>query len=132
MISNKRSLDMGDNIGMQIMVKQLKLLDEDFTMLLNKPSFYTKKPHMQIIKEVNPTTILSIVMGKIIPFAVKYKDLDEQPITKLMVSTGEAILQQVRLELYLRDLKNKEISPKVKLQEYIKISNLDIKKKSKY
>ena len=36
-------------------------------------------------------------MGKIIPFVVKYNDLEKQPITNLMSSTGEAILREIGL-----------------------------------
>ena len=61
---------------------------------------------MKVIKDLDPYLIISIVIGKLIPFTLKYKNLDEQPITKLIISVGKAMLKEVSVELYKRDLKN--------------------------
>ena len=123
MISNKRSLS-NDNVGLQILVSQLKLLDDDFINLFRKPS--SKKAYMATIKDLDPSLILSIILGKVIPFAIKYKDLDEQPITKLIINIGETIVNEAAFKLYEQDLKNNLISPEVKFKEYRTLKNLNL------
>ena len=109
LIGNKRSVEL-NNIGLRIIARQLKSLDEDLSTLLKKTSFSSHKSYAKVIKEIDSSLILSVVMGKIIPFVVKYSDLEKQPVTNLMWSTGEAILREVALELYKRDLKSGHIS----------------------
>jgi len=54
---------------------------------------------MKLFKDIEPTLILSVVMGKIIPFVVKYNDLESQPITNFIIQIGEEILKIVYLEM---------------------------------
>ena len=67
--------------------------------MLKKGSFSYHKSYAKFLKAIDTDTslILSVVMGKIIPFVVKYNDLEKQPITNLMSSTGEAILREIGL-----------------------------------
>lgn len=115
-----------DNIGLRIISRQLKCLDEDLSTLLNKASFSYHKSYGNVLKEIDSTLILSVVIGKIIPFVVKYSDLEKQPVTNLMLSTGEAISKEVCLEMYKRDLKSCHISSKLSFNEYIKEKNLSL------
>jgi len=78
---------------------------------------------MKLFKDIEPTLILSVVMGKIIPFVVKYNDLESQPITNFIIQIGEEILKIVYLEMYRRDLGNEKISSELKFYEYIKQNN---------
>jgi len=128
-ISNKRSLGIDNKIGMEIVGRQLKLLDEDFNNLISSPSFNKSKSYMKIIKLIEPTSIVAIVISKIIPFAVKYKELDDQPITKLIFSVGEAILTEVRIQSYLKYSNSSSTGlekNKVDFEQYIKLNDLNL------
>ena len=109
---------------MKIIARQLKLLDEDFRQLFNKPIFYTKKNYMKTIKEMDPSLIVSIVMGKLIPFSLRFEDLDKQPTTKFIVDVGETIFKQFVNEIYSKDLKNKVIEENVTIKDYMLANNL--------
>lgn len=124
-ISNKKSLDM-DKGELKIISRQLKLLDEDFIELFNKPIFYTKKKYMKTIKEMNPSLIVSIVMGKLIPFSIRFKDLDNQPTTKFIMDVAETILKQFVYEMYSKDLKNKVIKKDLSIHDYMLANGLNI------
>jgi len=80
---------------------------------------------MKVIKDIDPSLILSVVIGKVIPFVIKYKDLESQPITNFIIQIGEEILKVVYLEMYRRDLENENISSELKFYEYIKQNNLN-------
>jgi hypothetical protein len=113
-----------DKGEMNIISRQLKLLDEDFIHLFNKPMFYTKKNYMKTIKEMDPSLIVSIVMGKLIPFSIRFKDLDKQPTTKFIMDVAETIFKQFVYEMYSKDLKNKVIKENVSIKDYMLVHNL--------
>ena len=73
---------------------------------------------------MNPATIVSIVMGKLIPFSMRYKDLDEQPTTKFIMDVAETILKQLVFEMYSKDLKKKVIEENVTMEEYMLVNDL--------
>ena len=122
-IKNKKSLG-ADTGELQVISRQLKLLDEDFIQLFNKPVFYTKKNYMKIIKEMDPSLIVSIVMGKLIPFSMRYKDLDKQPTTKFIMDVAETIFKQLVYEMYSKDLVNKVIKENVTIKDYMLLHDL--------
>jgi len=124
LISRKRSVELSNDIGFNIIIRQLESLNEDIIILFNISSFIRNKPYMQIIKDIDPSLILSVVIGKVIPFVIKYNDLESQPITNFIIQIGEEILKVVYLEMYKRDLENEKISSELKFYEYIKQNNL--------
>jgi hypothetical protein len=108
----------GNKVGLNILVRQLKNLNEDIIQFLNTPILIKHKEYIKIIKEVDSTLILSIVMGKVIPFVVKYANYEEQPVTNLFKNTGQELLNEVIRELYSRDLKNNNIPSDLKYSQY--------------
>jgi hypothetical protein len=59
-------------------------------------------------------------MSKVIPFAVKYGDYFDQPITKLIITIGKEINREFDIfVLYRRELKSGGISIDVKLNFFI-------------
>lgn len=122
-ISNKRTLSM-DNLSLNMLIKQMKYLDEDMKLLFTKPSFIKRKSYVEVLKNLDSTIILSIVMSKIIPFSLKYGDYEDQPITKLIITIGREINRQSSYELYSRDLKLGFISKDIKLNDYTEKNNL--------
>jgi hypothetical protein len=107
-----------------MLIKQMKFLDEDLKILFKKPSFINNKSYIETLKNLDSTIILSIVMSKVIPFALKYGAYEEQPITKLVITLATEINRQSAYELHSRDLKSGLISQDVKLNDYIQNNNL--------
>ena len=91
------------NISTKILTSQLLNLNEDLKFYLDKNLKNSKKTYKDFIKEMDATLILSIALGKIIPFALKYKDLNDQPVTKLFETIGERIVSN----FYYNEYKNK-------------------------
>lgn len=123
-ITKKRNLDV-NKIGMGVIFRQLTLLEEDVKMLMMRGSM-KNKGYMEIIKHADASLIISVIISKIIPFTLKYKDIDTQPITKLILDVGKAILNEIAYNLYIKDLKDKVISEEVKLKDYIKEKDLSL------
>jgi len=68
---------------------------------------------------MDPSLIVSIVMGKLIPFSIRYSDLDKQPTTKFIMNVAETIFKQLVYEMYSKDLKNKVIKENVSIKDYM-------------
>jgi len=79
---------------------------------------------MKVLKNIDPCLILSVVIGKIIPFVVKYGDLESQRITEFLIQIGNEIFKVVYFEMYKKDLKCEKISSELKFYEYMKQNNL--------
>lgn len=112
------------NLSLNMLIKQMKYLDEDLKRLFKKPSFIKAKSYGEVLKNLDSTIILSIVMSKIIPFSIKYGDYEDQPITKLIITIGREINRQSSYELYSRDLKSSLITKDIKLNDYSEKNNL--------
>jgi DNA-directed RNA polymerase len=123
-ILSKKSFLGNDSLGLRILVGEIKNLKDDIHKFINDPVFTKHKPYFKIIKTMDPTLILSILLGKAIPFSVRYKDSDEQPIHSLFKDLGDALLREVGLEYYNNDLKAGKITKDINLSEYCSINNL--------
>jgi hypothetical protein len=64
----------------------------DFKDYFNTKAFSKYKVYFNIFKDVDTTLILSVIMSKCIPFTVKYENIEDQPVTKLFYTTGNALL----------------------------------------
>jgi len=72
---------------------------------------------------MDTSLILSIVLSKVIPFSLRYRDIEEQPIQNLFVNVGDELLWEVSREYYNNDLKSGKIHKgELTLTEY-KIKN---------
>ena len=89
----KRDNIKSENIKYKIVARQISLFDEGFKELLNKASFRNKKKYVEVVEKIDPTLIISIVIGKIISFVVKYPDITIQPVTSLIINIGNIIVE---------------------------------------
>jgi len=122
---SKRGLDL-NNFGIRVIVKQLKQLEEDFNEYFTTKAFSKYKSYFNIVKDLDKTLILSVIMSKCIPFTVKYENVDNQPVTKLFYRTGEALLLQGALYYYNNEIKMGTLSPNsnYKLRDYMIEKNI--------
>lgn len=114
------------NVGLNLVVRQLKNLDVDIAKLYNKKSFQNNKFYGKIIRQVPSSVILSVVMGKVIHFVAKYGNIEEQPTTKLFKDIGEAILKEIGLQCYKKDVESHVIMRKYPFIEYMKKKELTL------
>lgn len=117
-----------NKFGIRVVVQQLKQLDMDIREYLNTRAFVKYKAHLAMLKVVEPSLILSVVMGKVIPFVVKYEGCDKQPVTKLFRKTGEALLWEVGLQRYKNAIQcgEIEVNPDYKVKQYMEDNNIKL------
>jgi len=113
-----------DNLGLRILVGEVKNLKDDIQVFISEDNIPKNKPYFKKIQNMDPTLVLSIVLGKVIPFSVRYKDAQEQPVHSLFKDLGEALLREVGLEYYNNDIKSGKISKDLSLCKYCANNNL--------
>lgn len=119
-IITEKGLDL-NKFGIRVIAKQLKELDKDFEEYFNTKAFTKYKSYLNILKDIDRTLILSVIMSKCIPFTVKYENVDDQPVTSLFKVTGNALLWEAALHHYKNDIKNGKLIPKsdYKIRDYM-------------
>ena len=122
------------NINYKILRSQLLNLNEDLNYYLDRKLNSSKKRYKESIKGMDSILILSIALGKIISFTLKYKDLYDQPVTKLFEVIGERIVSEYFFNEYKKKLKSENLKQsEFKFYEFKEKINLqtnedDIKK----
>ena len=117
----KRGIDLS-NFGIRIISRQLNQLEEDFSEYFNTKAFSNYKAYFYIVKDLDKSLILSVIMSKCIPFVVKYENIEDQPVTKLFKSIGDILLLQGALNYYNNDIKNGKVfsNPEYTVRDYMK------------
>jgi hypothetical protein len=121
----KRGIDLS-NFGIRVIARQLKELEEDFNEYFNTKAFSKYKEYFNIVKDLDKSLILSVIMSKCIPFVIKYENIEDQPVTKLFKDTGQALLLHGAFYYYNNDVKNGKVFPKsnYKIGDYMIDNNI--------
>nr|YP_009072324.1 truncated RNA polymerase [Sclerotinia borealis]AHX82988.1 truncated RNA polymerase [Sclerotinia borealis] len=76
---------------------------------------------MYVLKDIDTTLVLCVIMSKCIPFTIKYENVEDQPVTKLFNTTGSVLLWEAQLQHYKNDIKDGLIANSdYKFSDYIK------------
>lgn len=121
---SQKGLDFS-NFGLRVITKQLSELDYDFKEYFNTKAFSKYKPYFSLLKDIDTTLILSVIMSKCIPFTLKYQNIDDQPVTKLFFNTGNALLLSAAMFHYKKDIASGILSynPDYKVADYMRDNN---------
>nr|AAD31445.1 RNA polymerase [Neurospora intermedia] len=96
-LQKKRSLGL-DAIGTSILAKDFHNLIGDIENFINKGRT-NKLPGVEYLK---PSLIISIVLGKVIPFSLRHSDILNQPTHSLFAEIGKTLKYQSIFELHHR------------------------------
>lgn len=117
---SKKGIDL-NNFGIRVIVKPLNELDDDFQEYFKTKAFTKYKPYMYVLKDIDTTLVLCVIMSKCIPFTIKYENVEDQPVTKLFNTTGSVLLWEAQLQHYKNDIKDGLIANSdYKFSDYIK------------
>lgn len=119
----KRSTLSKDNIGLRILSDEIKRLEEDINIFVNNTLYTKYKAYLKIVSNIQPSLILSIVLGRCITFAVRFDDLDKQPIHSLFKSISDDILFEIGKEYFIKEKKTNKLKENINIHEYCKKNN---------
>jgi len=122
----KRSSLTKDNIGLRILSDEIKSLQEDINIFANNTLFTKYKPYFKIVKNMDPSLILSIVLGRSITFAVRFEDLDKQPIHSLFKNISDDILFEISKEYFIKDKNSNKLENNINFHEYCENNNFTL------
>lgn len=103
--------------GLNIFIKEYKLLSKEFIAFLNKKSTFRHKSYMRIVKDLDSSLTISIILSRLIPFLIKFKDIQEQNVYVLYEKIGKDLFLEYALHEYKEYKSNKDYSSEVLLPE---------------
>jgi len=75
---------------------------------------------------MDPSLILSIVLGRSITFAVRFEDLDKQPIHSLFKNISDDILFEISKEYFIKDKNSNKLENNINFHEYCENNNFTL------
>ena len=88
------------DIGLRLLINIFNKLNDVLFEFLNNKKYTNKKPYIKDLLLLDLSLIIAIVISKIIPFCLKYENLNEQPVTSLFKSIGQKFYKEIHYIKY--------------------------------